>query len=171
MEFLRLIHGYQFDTAAAQLFPTPYALATLVLFIWSLAPAIKAHVGRGFMAWLRLTWALTLIPGVTGVILALGGEKVPSATRAGADVLRERCGQDGDLSRYCFPVDPSRNWEHSMYAALCLLTLYIIEVLVQGRLIKAQTALRLLPVATLFLYGCAYMIGRVAVVPGSTPGS
>lgn len=162
MELLRLIHGYQIVIPGnpLALFPTPYALATLVLFLWSLGPAIKGTVRTGFVVWLRLTWVLTLIPAVTGVILALGGGKVPSATNAG-----------GDLSKYGFPVDPSRNPEHWMYSAFCLLSLYVIEVLVKGRLIKHQTGLRLLPVATLFLYGCAYMVGRVAVFPGSTPGT
>ena len=36
---------------------------------------------------------------------------------------------------------------------------------------QRDSGLRLLPVATLFLYGCAYMVGRVAVFPGSTPGT
>ncbi|GAA5435199.1 hypothetical protein ACMT4L_11585 [Deinococcus sp. A31D244] len=160
MEFLRLIHGYQFNSGLAQLFPTPYALATLVLFVWSIAPAVKMRIGGGFMLWLRVTWVLTLLPAVTGVILALGGAKVPSATDAGEGV-----------SKYGFPVDPSRDWEHWMYAGLCVISLYVIEVLVRGRLIEHRVGLRLLPVATLFLYGCAYMIGRVAVFPGSTPGS
>ncbi|WP_019584949.1 hypothetical protein [Deinococcus apachensis] len=160
MDLLRLIHGYQFGTALALLFPTPYALATLVLFLWSLGPAIGRQVRTGFLVWLRLTWALTLIPVVTGIILAVGGAKVPSAVNVG-----------GGLTRYGLPYDPSRDWEHWMYSALCLLSLYVIEVLVKGRLIRHQTGLRYLPVATLFLYGCAYMVGRVAVFPGSTPGT
>lgn len=85
---------------------------------------------------------------------------MPSATNVG-----------GGLSKYGLPVDPSRDWEHWMYSALCLLTLYITEVLVKGRLVPHRPGLRFLPVATLFLYGCAYMIGRVAVFPGSTPGT
>ncbi|GMA16816.1 hypothetical protein E5F05_16515 [Deinococcus metallilatus] len=160
MEFLRLIHGYQFGSALALLFPTPYALATLILFLWSLGPALKGVVRTGFLVWLRLTWVLTLIPVVTGVILAVGGEKVPSATNVG-----------GGLTKYGYPVDPSRDWEHWMYSAFALLSLYVIEVLVKGRLISHRRGLRYLPVATLFLYGCAYMIGRVAVFPGSTPGT
>ncbi|MCD0166628.1 hypothetical protein [Deinococcus sp. 12RED42] len=160
MEFLRLIHGYQFNNAFALLFPTPYALATLVLLIWSVAPALKGRVGPGFMVWLRLTWVLTLLPGVTGVIMALGGAKVPSATDVG-----------GGLSKYNYPADPSRDWEHWMYAAFCLLSLCVLEVLVRGRLIEHRLGLRFLPVVTLFLYGCAYMVGRVAVFPGSTPGT
>ncbi|GGS20248.1 hypothetical protein [Deinococcus knuensis] len=160
MEFLRLIHGYQFPSGLALLFPTPYALATLILFVWSIAPAVKMRTGAGFTLWLRVTWVLTLLPAVTGVILALGGAKVPSATDVG-----------GGLSKYNYPTDPSRDWEHWMYAGLCVISLYVIEVLVRGRLIEHRVGLRLLPVATLFLYGCAYMIGRVAVFPGSTPGT
>lgn len=160
MEFLRLIHGYQFGTSLALLFPTPYALATLVLFLWSLGPALKREVRTGFLAWLRLTWVLTLIPVVTGVILSVGGAKVPSATNLG-----------GGLTKYGLPYDSSRNWEHWMYSAFCLLSLFIIEVLVRDRTVGNRTALRFLPVATLFLYGCAYMVGRVAVFPGSTPGT
>ncbi|MFC4425929.1 hypothetical protein [Deinococcus navajonensis] len=171
MDLLRLIHGYQFGTSLALLFPTPYALATLILFVWSLAPALKGTVSRSFLVWLRVTWALTLIPGVTGVLLSLSGARVPSATRAAADYLQEHCGRTGDLSRYCQPVDPSRDGEHWMYAAFALLTLYLLEVLVKGRIIRHERGLKFLPVATLFLYGCAYMVGRVAVLPGSTPGT
>lgn len=160
MDLLRLIHGYQFGSSLALLFPTPYALATLVLFLWSFGPALKREVRTGFMVWLRLTWVLTLIPVATGVILAVGGARVPSAVNVG-----------GGLTRYGLPYDPSRDWEHWMYSAFALLSLYVIEVLVKGRLIRHQTGLRYLPVATLFLYGCAYMVGRVAVLPGSTPGT
>ncbi|MCP2013191.1 hypothetical protein L1280_000319 [Deinococcus sp. HSC-46F16] len=160
MELLRLIHGYQFNNALAFLFPTPYALATLVLFVWSLGPALKGELRGGFLAWLRVTWVLTLIPVVTGVILSLGGAKVPSATAV----------QDG-LTKYRYPADPSRDWEHWMYSAFCLLSLYVLEVLVRGKLVEHRRGLRFLPVVTLFLYGCAYMVGRVAVFPGSTPGT
>jgi hypothetical protein len=160
MEFLRLVHGYQINSPVALLFPTPYALATLVLFVWSVAPAIKGRVGPGFMVWLRLTWVLTLLPGVTGLLLALGGAKVPSATDVGKGV-----------TKYGFPADPSRDWEHWMYAGFCLLSLYVIELMIREKLTPQRLGLRLLPVATLFLYGCAYMVGRVAVFPGSTPGT
>ncbi|GGK16468.1 hypothetical protein GCM10008955_07350 [Deinococcus malanensis] len=160
MELLRLIHGYQFDSSLATLFPTPYALATLILFVWSLGPALKGTVGFSFLVWLRITWALTLIPGVTGVMLALGGAKVPSATDVG-----------GGLTKYRLPYDPSRDYEHWMYAALALLTLYVIEVLIKGHLVEQRRGMKFLPLATLFLYACAYRVGQVAVVPGSTPGS
>lgn len=160
MELLRAFHGYQFGSSLALLFPTPYALATLILMVWSVAPAVKGVVGRSFLVWLRVVWALTLIPAATGVILALGGEKVPSAVDVG-----------GGLTRYGLPYDPSRDLEHWMYSAFALLSLYVIEVLVRGRMIEHRAGLKYLPVVTLFLYGVAYMIGRVAVLPGSTPGS
>ncbi|WP_221089144.1 hypothetical protein [Deinococcus aquaedulcis] len=160
MDFLQLIHGYQFPSSLALLFPTPYALATLVLFVWSIAPAVKTRVSTSFLVWLRLTWALTLIPGVTGVLLTLSGLKVPSATDVG-----------GGATKYGYPADPSRDWEHWMYAGFCLLSLYVIEVLVKGRMIEHRDGLKFLPLVTLFLYGCAYMVGRVAVFPGSTPGT
>ncbi|BDP41168.1 hypothetical protein DAETH_11370 [Deinococcus aetherius] len=171
MEFLRLVHGYLFDTPLALLFPTPYTLSALILFVWSLGPALKRQVGRGFLVWLRVVWVLTLIPAVTGVILAVGGAKVPSAVRANTEYLQENCRQVGDLTRYCLPVDPSRDWEHWMYTGLALLSLYVIEVLVKGRLVEHRSGLRFLPVATLFLYGVAYMVVRVALLPGSTPGT
>lgn len=160
MELLRAIHGYQFGSALALLFPTPYALSTLILLVWSLAPAVKGTVSRSFLVWLRVVWALTLIPVATGVILALGGAKVPSATDIG-----------NGGSKYGYLVDPSRDLEHWMYSAFALISLYVIEVLVKGRLIEHKSGLKYLPVATLFLYGVAYMIWRVAVLPGSTPGT
>ncbi|MFC4452887.1 hypothetical protein [Deinococcus sonorensis] len=161
MAFITWLHDLQFPSAAARLFPTPLALATLVLFVWSLGPAIRGRIQPPMVWWLRLTWVLTLIPAATGVILAVGGDKVASAVAA----------TGRSTTRYGFPPDPSRNWEHWMYAALILASLYAIELLVQGRIIRHQTGLRLLPVATLFLYGVAYMVGRVAVFPGSTPGT
>jgi len=160
MEFLRLIHNFHFNTPFGIFLSTPLVVAALVLFLWSLGPAIKGRVGLGFLVWLRLTWVLTLLPAVTGIILALGGEKVASATDAG-----------GGQTRYGYPVDPSRDWEHWMYSAFVLLSLYIIEVLVKGRMVEHRVGLRYLPLVTLFLYGCSFMISRVAVFPGSTPGT
>lgn len=160
MDLLRLIHNARFDTPFGIFLSTPLVAATLVLFVWSVGPALRGEVRRGFLVWLRLTWALTLIPAVTGVILAVGGEKVASATDAG-----------GGVTRYGFPVDPSRDWEHWMYTAFVLLSLYVIEVLVKGRVVEHRLGLRFLPLVTLFLYGCSFMVGRVAVFPGSTPGT
>jgi hypothetical protein len=159
MEWLRLVHGYRFDTPLGIFFSTPLVAATLVLFVWSVAPAVKGRVGAGFLVWLRVTWAAFLIPAVIGVILALDGLKVASATPAA-----------GGLTRYGFPVDPRRDGEHWMYAVFVLLTLYVIEVLVKGRMVEHRVGLKLLPVATLFMYGCAFMIGRVAVFPGASVG-
>ncbi|GGQ95012.1 hypothetical protein [Deinococcus ruber] len=156
MAFLKWLHDLEIPSAYALLAPTPLALACLILFVWSIGPAIRLKVGRPMVWWLRLTWVLTLIPAVTGVILALGGGKVASAVAAAKGV-----------TKYGFAPDPKRNLEHWMYAALVLLSLYAIEVLIQGKLIKPQAGLRILPVATLFLYGVAYMVGRVAVFPGS----
>lgn len=160
MDLLRAVHTFHLNTPFGIFLSTPYVVAALVLFAWSLGPALKGQVGRGFVAWLRLTWVLFLLPGVTGVLLALGGARTASATDVG-----------GGLTRYGFPVDPSRNWEHWMYTAFCLLSLYIVEVLVGGRVVARTAGLRLLPVVTLFMYGCAFMISRVAVFPGSTPGT
>ncbi|WP_216318663.1 hypothetical protein [Deinococcus aestuarii] len=160
MDLLRLIHNVQFGSSLALLFPTPLALGTLVLFLWSLGPALKGTVRTGFLVALRVVWVLTLLPAVTGVILAVGGAKVPSAVNVG-----------GGLTKYGLPYDPSRDPEHWMYTAFVLLSLYVIEVLVRGRLVEHRRGLRFLPVVTLFLYGCAYMVGRVAVFPGSTPGT
>lgn len=160
MELLKAIHGYQIVGFPLPLFPTPLAFATLVLFLWSLAPAIKGTVSFSFLVWLRLTWVTFLLPAAIGVILAVGGAKVPSATDIGAGA-----------TKYGYRVDPSRDLEHWMYVAFSLLSLYFIEVLVKGRMIEHRTGLKYLPVATLFLYGVAYMIGRVAVFPGSTPGT
>lgn len=160
MEFLRLIHNVRFDTPLGLMLSNPLVAASLVLFVWSLAPAIKGTVGRGFLVWLRVTWAAFLLPAVTGVLLALGGEKVASATDAGKG-----------LTRYGLPVDPSRNWEHWMYVAFVLGSLYLIELLITERLTTRRIGLRFLPLVTFFMYGCAFMIGRVAVFPGSTPGT
>ena len=160
MELLRALHNLRFDTPLGLLFSNPLVAASLVLFVWSLGPAIKGIVGRAFLVWLRLTWAAFLLPAVTGVVLALGGLRVASATDAGAGT-----------TRYGFPVDPSRDWEHWMYVAFVLLSLYIIEVLVRGRMVEHRVGLKFLPVVTLFMYGCAFMIARVAVFPGSTPGT
>jgi hypothetical protein len=73
MAFLTWLHNWYLATPFGLLIPTPLALVTLVLFVWSLGPAISLKVGRPMLWWLRLTWALTLLPSVTGVILALGG--------------------------------------------------------------------------------------------------
>ena len=68
------------------------------------------------------------------------------------------------------PFDPTQNVMHSMYTLFAFVTLLALGVLRQGTLLRGRRALLVLPVATLFLYGCAYMIGFVAVFPGRTPG-
>lgn len=157
MDILKQIHDLQLPPLLPlPLWPTPFALATFVLFLWSFGPALKQEVRFGFLVWLRLTWAALLIPAVTGVILAVGGLKVPSATDVG-----------GGLSKYGFRVDPNRDLEHLMYTFFALLSLYLIEILMRSTAIERRIGLRLLPVATLFLYGCAYMVGRVATFPGN----
>ena len=174
-EILRAIHGYTFPAEWALLFPTPLALATLLLFIWSFAPAFKGNVGAGFLAWLKLTWVLTFVPMITGMVLAIGGAQVPSSVAAGPVYQQEKCGQVADLTRYCLPVDPVRNSEHWMYTAFTLLTLLGIEALIRsrwnGEFLGLHLGYKLLPLLTLFLYGCVYMIGRVAVLPGNSVGT
>lgn len=172
MDLLRAIHDLQIpNVLPVPLIPTPLALFSLVLFLWSLSPALKGEVRPGFLVWLRLTWAAFLIPAATGIMLALGGSKVPSAVRAPADFIRENCPQPGDLSRICLPVDPSQDHMHWMYVFFTILSLYVIEVLIKGNLVERRVALRALPVVTLFMYGAVYMIGHTATFPGSTPGT
>jgi hypothetical protein len=161
MAFIKWLHDWQVATPFALVIPTPLAIACFVLFLWSFGPAIKLRVGRPMVLWLRLTWALTLLPAVTGIILAVGGGKTASAVAAAGQTT----------TRYGYPPDPSRNLEHWMYAAFILLSLYIIEVLVQGKLVKHNPGLRYLPLVTFFMWGCAFMVYRVAVLPGSTPGT
>ena len=170
-EFLQALHGYTFPGSWALLFPTPLALATLILFIWSLAPAFKGQVGAGFLGWLRLTWVLTLLPAVTGIIMAVGGGKVPSSVAAPAEVQQDLCGRVAHLTRYCLPADPVRDMEHWMYSGFTLLSLLALEGLLRGRWGDNRWGLKLLPVITLFLYGCVYMVGRVAVLPGNSAGA
>lgn len=160
MELIRLIHNVRFDTPLGILLSTPLTVACLILTVWSLVPAVRGRVDTPFLIWVRLTWVTLLLPGVTGILLALGGQKVASATDVG-----------GGVTRYGFPPDPSRNGEHWMYVAFVLLSLYIIEMLSRGRWVDPRVGLRLLPLVAFFMYGCAFMIGRVAVFPGSTPGT
>lgn len=188
IEFLKAVHGYSFPFSAdlmdavplLALIPGPLALTSLVLFIWSLAPAFKGEVGAGFVAWLRLTWVLTFIPMVTGIALAVSGGKVassvlaPTGTDFGTECLNyaARNGWATEtLTRYCLPVDPARDLEHWMYTSFTLLSLLAVEALARrrwdGNFLGVGLGLKLLPVITLFLYGCVYMIGRVAILPGN----
>lgn len=159
MDLLRTLHGYQ--GIPFFLFVTPFAFTTFVLFVWSGVVAARGQVDRGFRAWLGLTWLTFLIPAVTGVILALSGSKVASAVDIG-----------GGKTRYGLPYDPTQEFMHLLYPGFALLTLLLIVPLLRGQLplLSERRRLWILPVATLFLYGCAYMAGFVAVFPGSTPG-
>ncbi|MCY1702510.1 hypothetical protein [Deinococcus sp. SL84] len=187
IEFLKALHNFVWpDTWVAvfpllALTPTPLALATAVLFVWSLAPAFKGQVGAGFLGWLRLTWALTLLPAVTGIILAVSGGKVASAVPVDLATLPQWC-QDAaaqagleQVTRYCQPVDPPRDLEHWMYTGFTVLSLLAVEALARdrwnGEFLGVNIGLKLLPVITLFLAGCVYMIGRVAVLPGNSAGA
>lgn len=161
MSVLQALHNWQFNSALALLFPTPFALACLVLFVWSLVFLWRPVVTAGFRWVTWACWALFLLPAVTGVLLALTGHKVPSAVAAAGT----------DATKYGFAPDPSRNWEHWMYSAFALLSLLLIPPLTSGRLFRPEVGARLVPAVTFFLYGVAYMIGRVAVFPGSTPGT
>lgn len=158
MELLKLIHNFSLPNPFPFVSPfnTPLALFTFVLFVWSLVPAIKLHVSHGFLWCLRANWVLFGIMAITGMLLSLSGLKVASATDVG-----------GGVTRYGFRVDPIRDSEHIMYTAFCVLSLYAIEVLIKGQVLERKTALRILPAVTLFLYGAAYMVGRVAVFPGN----
>lgn len=161
MEFVRLIHGYLFDGEWSKwvlLFPTPLALVTLVLFVWSIGPAINHIVRPSFVLWLRLTWFMFAYPAVLGLVLAIEGRMVPSAVAVTTD----------GLSKYGLPADPKRHLEHLMYAGFALLSLYVIELLIKEKLFEKEIAYKILPVVTLFLYGVVYMIGRVAIFPGNS---
>ncbi|WP_261664091.1 hypothetical protein [Deinococcus sp. Marseille-Q6407] len=181
IDFLKTLHDFVWPNSWVAAFPllslapTPLALASTVLFIWSLAPAFKGRVGAGFLGWLGLTCVLALLPVVTGLILAISGGKVPSAVAAPADVQQRLCGQVSDLTRYCLPADPPRDLEHWMYTAFTLFSLLAVGALARGRwngdFLGVNIGLKLLPIITLFLAGCVYMIGRVALVPGNAVGA
>ncbi len=177
MDFLKQLHDLQIPPVLSLgILSTPLAFATFVLFLWSLGPAVKKEVRSGFLVWLRLTWAALLLPAVTGVILAVGGLKVASAVAAKPAELGDTCLKYAEkvgwakdsLTRYCLPVDSHRDFDHLMYTAFCLLSLYLIEVLIKGRMIEHRTGLKFLPLVTLFLFGAAYMVGHVAVLPGNS---
>lgn len=156
MDLLRAFHDLTFNTPYAKLAPNPFTLVCLILMIWSVVPAIRGVVDVGFTFVTRLSWAVFLLFGASGIVLAATGLKVPSAVvEAGKTV-----------TKYGFLPDPKRNLEHSMYAVFALASLYFIEVLIAGKVIERRKGLYFLPVVTLFLWGCAYMVGRVAVFPG-----
>ena len=162
MDLLRALHDLSFNTwSLARLFPNPFILACFVLLIWSVPVALRGVVDRGFTLLTRLSWAIFFLYGLSGILLAVSGLKVASAVaEAGKEV-----------TKYGFLPDPKRNLEHWMYTVFALGSLYFIEVLIAGKLIDRRRGLYFLPVVTLFLWGCAYMIGRVAIFPGEQPGA
>lgn len=156
MEVLRMLHGYQFNSEWALFFPTPFSLVTLVLFVWSLGPLLHKTIRPWYVVWLRLTWGFFLLPAVLGTALLIDGRQVPSATDLGEG-----------FSKYGLPVDENRTLEHLMYSLFALVSLYLLELMIKGQLLKPQLVYKIMPVVTLFLYGVAYMIGRTAVLPGN----
>ncbi|GAA4021872.1 hypothetical protein GCM10022631_40160 [Deinococcus rubellus] len=156
MDLLRALHDFSFNTSLAKLFPNLFTLACLILLVWSVVPALRGVVDRGFVLLTRLSWAIFFLYGLSGVLLAVSGLKVASAVAEAGKTV----------TRYGFLPDPKRNLEHWMYTIFALASLYFIEVLIAGKLIDRRKGLYFLPVVTLFLWGCAYMIGRVAIFPG-----
>lgn len=158
MELLKQLHTISLANPFPFVSPfnTPLALVTFILFVWSIGPTFHLKISTGLLYCLRLNWFVFLWMGLTGFLLSIQGYKVASATDIG-----------GGVTRYGFRVDPVRDLEHMMYAAFCLISLYAIEVLLQGKVVEHKKGLRLLPAVTLFLYGAAYMVGRVAVFPGN----
>lgn len=160
MDFLRAVHAFAL--------PVPgighhlVFLATL-LFVVSLFMALRPGVPALFVWLLRLNWLAYGINALTGLILALSGQKVPSATVK--EMVNGRA-----VSPIGFLVDPHRQFDHYMYAAFALVTLYALEVLIAGKLVKDTPLRRLLFVtATFFLVGVAYMGVRTAYLPGTNP--
>lgn len=137
-------------------------LLTALLFVWSLVFLARPLVPGGYVALLRFTWFAFALNTLSGLVLAVTGARVPSA---------EPATPGGNVTVVGFPPDPSRHWEHLMYAAFAILSLYIMEVLVAGRALPAARGLRFMPLVTLFLACVAYMSVRVAYIPGSTPGT
>ncbi len=158
MDLLRAFHDFTFGTALAKLFPNPFTLVCFVLMLWSVAPALRGAVDRGFVWLTRLSWLVFALYGLSGVALALSGLKVASAVAEAGKTV----------TKYGFLPDAKRNPEHWMYSVFALGSLFFIEVLIAGKLIDRRRGLYFLPVVTLFLWGCAYMIGRVAVFPGES---
>lgn len=159
MDLLRALHGYSFNFDAAFLAPNPFALASLILFVWSFWMLRRSAVTSSFVAGVRLTWLTFLLPALTGIVLTLGGGKVPSAVDVG-----------GGKTKFGTPYDPTQEGMHWLYGGFGLLSLIVIELLIRGEFIERRLGLKMLPVVTLFMYGCAYMVGHVAFYPGSTPG-
>ncbi len=139
-------------------------LLAALLFLVSLFMVLRPTVPPLFVWLLRLNWLAYAVNAVTGILLAIMGLKVPSAT---ADHVT---GDGHKVTAFGFPVDSSRNLDHLMYAGFALVTLYVLELLIAGRVLKDGWLRRVVFVtATLFLLGVAYMAVRVAYFPGATP--
>lgn len=157
MDWLRAFHAFDFIRVPSPLIilvPNPFALWCLLLMFWSFGIAYRGHFSAAFRGAVRLTWAAFLLYGVSGVMLALSGQKVASAVAAAGK----------QVTKYGFAPQAKRNPEHWMYTAFVLLSLFAIEALM-GKLLPERRATRVLPVVTLFMWGAALMIVRVAVLP------
>ena len=158
MDLLRAFHDFTFGTALAKLFPNPFTLVCLVLMVWSVAPALRGAVDRGFVWLTRLSWLVFALYGLSGVVLALSG---PQGGERGG-----RSGQDRHQVR--LPARPQAQPGTLDVQRLRAGQLVFHRSLIAGKLIDRRRGLYFLPVVTLFLWGCAYMIGRVAVFPGES---
>ncbi len=160
MDLLRTFHSYDFIQVTSPwvvLVPNPFALATLLVMFWSFGAAFKGQISHGFRVAVRGMWVLFGLYGVSGVLLSLGGAKVASAVALAGKTV----------TKYGFAPQAKRDPEHWMYTGFVLLSLFALEALLSGKLVGEKKAARLLPVVTLFMWGAALMIVRVAVVPGN----
>lgn len=158
MQVLSEIHGFLFGNPLA---PHPLGLASLLLTVAAVVHIFWPRLRALVLGLLRLNWLAYAVPVISGTILFASGRRTPSATE-----------YEGGLTRYGCPPDPARAWEHLMYAGFVLLSLLAMEALLRrGYLeplgITEGRARLLVPVVALFMYGCAYMVGRVAILPGS----
>lgn len=142
--------------------PHVLAIASLLLTAAGTAYVFSEKLRGLTLLTLRLTWVAFLIPAISGIILLVSGRRVPSTVDIGTG-----------LTRYGCPPDANRGWEHLMYAAFILLSLLALEALLKRGYFEALgvSGLRerlFVPLVALFLYGCAYMVGRVAILPGTS---
>ncbi|AFZ68748.1 hypothetical protein [Deinococcus peraridilitoris] len=159
MEFLREVHRFAL--------PLPIighhlVLLTMVLFLWSMVFLRRTVVPAGFVRALRVTWLAGAVNTLAGIGLALMGLRVPSSVPASPG---------SNVTAFGYPVDPVRHAEHYMYAGFFVLSLFLMELLIAGKVVKPAIGLRFMPLLTFFLLGVAYMSVRVAYLPGATPGS
>lgn len=169
-------HGFVFNWSSAWggLVPTPLALAALLLTLVSLLswwPKARPLL-RGVIA---LNWGIFAWGALSGLLLQLGGGRVRSSYAASEDYQLEKCGHVADLSYYCLPADAARHGEHLMYVFFVGLSLVLMGLLLNNKLPALPLSERwralLMPSVAFFMYGCAYMVGRVAFLPGHSPGT